>query len=122
MDREHGAPRKKALLSQLGLTKPKIGDLQALPVEKIMSAYFAALEQLRRENFAVRPFAPTVDGKIVTQHPFTPTASRVAPDVPVIFSHTSGEATFQAADRLFDLDEAAMRTEPRRASATRPTR
>jgi para-nitrobenzyl esterase len=109
-DREHAAAATKALLAQLGLAKPTIGDLQALPVEKIMGAYFAALEELRRETFG-RSFIPTVDGKIVTQHPFTPTASRVAPDVPVIFSHTSGEATFQAADRLFNLDEAGMRME-----------
>ncbi len=62
-------------------------------------------------------FAPTVDGKVVTQHPFKPIASRVAPDVPVIFSHTSGEATFQRRERLFELDEAGMRME-----LTRPQR
>jgi para-nitrobenzyl esterase len=111
VDREHGAAAARALLSQLGLTKPTIRDLQALPVEKIMGAYFAALEQLRRENFVERSFDPTVDGKIVTQHPFSPIASSVAADVPVIFSHTSAEATFRAADRLFDLDEAGLRTE-----------
>jgi para-nitrobenzyl esterase len=60
-----------------------------------------------------RGFVPAVDGAAITQHPFHPAASRVSPDVPVIFSHTSGEATFRADERLFTLDEAGMRNEVR---------
>jgi len=40
-------------------------------------------------------------------------AARVSPDVPVIFGHTSGEATFRADERFFALDEAGMRNELR---------
>ena len=58
---------------------------------------------------------PAVDGTAITQHPFHPVASRVSPDVPVIFGHTSGEATFRADERLFTLDEAGMRNELRGA-------
>ena len=49
-------------------------------------------------------------------------AARVSPDVPVIFSHTSGEATFRADERFFALDEAGMRNELRLRVATGPTR
>ena len=110
VDRENAARATRELLAQLNLTKPSIADLQALPVDAVMRAYFAALPKLRAAGVG-RSFDPTVDGKVVTQHPFTPGASRVAPDVPVIFSHTSGEATFRADERLFNLDEAGMRSE-----------
>ncbi len=110
LEPDHSAHATQELLAQLGLTKPTLADLQALPVDQIMRAYFATTAKLRRDNFG-RSFDPTVDGKVITQHPFSPTASRVSADVPVIFSHTSGEATFRAAERLFDLDEASMRSE-----------
>jgi len=110
VERDNAARATRELFAQLGLTKPTIADLQALPVEKLMAAYFAVQPKLRAANIG-RSFDPTVDGKVVTQHPFTPTASLVAPDVPVIFSHTSGEATFRADERLFKLDEAGMRGE-----------
>jgi len=110
VNRDSAARATHELFAQLGLTKPTIADLQALPVAEIMRAYFAAQPKLRAANVG-RSFDPTVDGKIITQHPFSPAASPVSPDVPVIFSHTSGEATFRAEERLFNLDEAGVRRE-----------
>jgi para-nitrobenzyl esterase len=110
IDKEQGARATRELVAQLGLTKPTVADLQAVPQDKLMVAYFAALAKLQKES-AGRTFVPTVDGKAITQHPFHPTASPVSPDVPVIFSSTSGEATFRAAERLYQLDEAGMRKE-----------
>jgi para-nitrobenzyl esterase len=66
--------------------------------------------KLRGANLG-RAFDPTVDGKAITQHPFSPGASTVSANVPVIFSSTSGEATFRADERLYNLDEAGMRHE-----------
>jgi para-nitrobenzyl esterase len=119
VDREQGARVTRELLAQLGLTKPSIADLQALPVDRLMTAYFATVAKLSASNLG-RGFVPTVDGAAVTQHPFHPTASAVSPDVPVIFSSTSGEATFRAADALYTLDEAGMRKalEPRVGAKT----
>jgi para-nitrobenzyl esterase len=110
IDKQDAAHHTRELVAQLGLTKPTVADLQAVPTDKLMTAYFAAIAKLQKEK-AGRTFAPTVDGKAVTQHPFHPTASPVSPDVPVIFSSTSGEATFRAAERLYQLDEAGMRKE-----------
>ncbi len=109
VDREQGARVTRELLAQLGLTKPSIAELQALPIDRLMTAYFATIAKLSAGNLG-RGFEPTVEGAAVTQHPFHPAASTVSADVPVIFSHTSGEATFRADEALYTLDEAGMRS------------
>jgi para-nitrobenzyl esterase len=110
VERDAAARVTRELIAQLGLAKPTLADLQAVPLDRLMDAYFATVAKLNGERFG-RSFEPTVDGTAVTQHPFTPTASALSADVPVIFGHTSGEATFRADERLFALDEAAMRQE-----------
>jgi para-nitrobenzyl esterase len=110
IERDAAARVTRELTAQLGLSKPSVADLQAVPIDRLMGAYFATVAKLNAERFG-RSFEPTVDGKAVTQHPFHPTASSVSAEVPVMFSHTSGEATFRADERLYSLDEAGMRHE-----------
>ncbi len=103
----------RELVAQVGLRKPTIDDLQALPIDRLMGAYFSTVAKLNGEHFG-RSFEPTVDGVAVTQHPFEPAASPVSADVPVIFGHTSGEATFRAAESLFSLSDGDMRVQVKR--------
>ena len=110
VERDDAARATRELVAELGLTRPTIADLQALPIDRLMGAYFATVAKLNTERFG-RSFEPAVDGTAITQHPFHPSASAVSADVPVMFSHTSGEATFRAEERLYSLDEAGMRRE-----------
>ena len=112
LERDASARVTRELVAELGLAKPTIAQLQAVPIDRLMSAYFATVAKLNAQRLG-QGFRPAVDGTAITQHPFHPSASRVSPDVPVIFSHTSGEATFRADERLFTLDEAGMRNELR---------
>jgi para-nitrobenzyl esterase len=112
LERDAAARVTRELVAELGLSKPTIAQLQAVPIDRLMGAYFATVAKLNTQRLG-QGFRPAVDGTAITQHPFHPTASRVSPDVPVIFSHTSGEATFRADERLFTLDEAGMRDELR---------
>ena len=112
LERDAAARVTHELVAELGLSKPTIADLQAVPIDRILGAYFATVAKRSAQDLG-RSFEPAVDGTAITQHPFHPGASRVSPDVPVIFSHTSGEATFRADERLFTLDEAGMRSELR---------
>jgi para-nitrobenzyl esterase len=99
------------LLAKLGIDKKNVKALQQLPVEKIMAAYFAVV----KENPSVDPsyggFSPAVDGKILPQHPFFPSASSVSADVPVMIGNTRTEMTlFSLGDPVaFSLDDAGMR-------------
>jgi para-nitrobenzyl esterase len=112
LERDAAARVTRELVAELGLTKPTIAQLQSVPIDRLLGAYFATVAKLNAQRLG-RGFEPAVDGTAITQHPFHPAASRVSPDVPVIFSHTSGEATFRADERLFTLDDAGMRNELR---------
>ena len=52
------------LLAKLGLNKSQVRELQNLPVEKIMSAYFAVMRSMNVDQMTMG-FSPTVDGKAV---------------------------------------------------------
>lgn len=111
VDREAAVRNSAQLLAHLGIDKSNVRALQTLPVETIMTAYFAVV----RENPGVDPslggFSPTVDGKILPQHPFFPKASPVSADVPVMIGNTRTEMTlFSLNDPgAYSLNEADMR-------------
>ncbi len=110
-DRETAIRNAEQLLAKLGVRKTDVHELQKLPLEKIMAAYFAVVREARGVDQAVSGFAPTVDGKILPQHPFDPKASPVSADVPVMIGCTRTEMTlFSANDpTAFKLDEDGMR-------------
>src|SRR5207244_5131497 len=54
-------------------------------------------------------FSPTMDGTVVSQHPYHPTASAVSADVPVMIGSTRTELTLQTDEAAFSLDETGMR-------------
>jgi para-nitrobenzyl esterase len=100
------------LLNKLGVAKNQVHDIQKLPVERIMAAYFAMLKESAGADQMTAGFSPTVDGKIVSQHPFQPAASPVLADIPVLIGSTRTEMTlFHLNDPdTFALDENQMQT------------
>jgi len=99
------------LLAKLGIRKTEVHDLQKLPLDRIMTAYFAVVREARGVDQAVNGFAPTVDGHILPQQPFAPTASPVSAEVPVMIGCTRTEMTlFSVNDpAAFRLDEEGLR-------------
>jgi len=96
------------LLSQLGVSRSQVRELQNLPVDRIMSAYFAAMRKMNVDQMTMG-FSPTVDGKAVTRHPFAPTASDVSPNVPLMIGSTRTELTSSADAAAFSLNDAGLR-------------
>jgi para-nitrobenzyl esterase len=98
------------LLTKLGISKTNVQEIQKLPLERIMAAYFAVVRESPGVDQSIDGFAPTVDGKILPQHPFHPTASPVSADVPVMIGCTRTEMTlFSANDpAAFTLDESGL--------------
>jgi para-nitrobenzyl esterase len=97
------------LLAKLGLNKSQVRELQNLPVEKIMSAYFAVMRSMNVDQMTMG-FSPTVDGKAVPRHPFAPAASDVSASVPLMLGSTRTELTTSANAELFSLNEEGLRT------------
>ena len=108
VDPEDGKRAASALLSSLNLSKSQVRELQALPVDRIMTAYFAVTRSLTGNQMNVG-FAPTVDGTILPQHPFHPAASAVSATVPLMIGCARTELTTRADEAAFSLSDAAMR-------------
>ncbi|MBV8843492.1 MAG: carboxylesterase/lipase family protein [Bryobacterales bacterium] len=103
------------LLAKLGIAKSDVRHLQKLPVEKIMAAYFAVVRDQPGIDQTVSGFVPSVDGKILPQHPFQPAASSVSAEVPIMIGNTRTEMTlFSANDAdAFRLNDDGLQTRVR---------
>jgi para-nitrobenzyl esterase len=97
------------LLAKLNLSKSQVRDLQKLPVDKIMAAYFAVVKDMAGIDQMTAGFSPTVDGKAVPQHPFHPAASAMSAEVPLMLGSNRTELTLQSDAAAFSLDESGMR-------------
>ena len=62
------------LLAKLNLSTAQVRELQKIPVERIMGAYFAVVKDMGNQDQMTQGFSPTVDGKAVPHHPFGPIA------------------------------------------------
>lgn len=108
VEREQGTRVARALLAKLGVGTGNVRALQALPVERIMSAYFEVVRDMNVDQMTMG-FSPTVDGRLVPRHPFHPDASRVSADVPLMLGSTRTELTSSARAGDFMLTRNAMR-------------
>src|SRR5687767_13678302 len=97
VEREQAARVASELLTTLGLDKARVRELQALPVDRIMAAYFAVVRRMNVDQMT-HGFSPVVDGTVVPRHPFHPTASPVSADVPLMLGSTRTELTSSAAE------------------------
>ncbi len=109
VEREQAIRVAGMLLAKLNVGKTQVRDLQKIPVERIMSAYFAVVKDMGRQDQMTEGFSPTVDGKAIPHHPFHPTASPISADVPLMLGSTRTEMTLQSDAAAFSLDEAGMR-------------
>ena len=109
--REDATSAARAVLDELQIPAGDFRRLQQVPLDKLMPAYFAASRK-HRFNHTTAGFAPVVDGKVLPQHPFHPTASAVMPEVPVILGTNRTELTLQLMGdaAAFSLDEAGLQS------------
>jgi para-nitrobenzyl esterase len=109
VERDQAARVARSLAAKLELDKPSLRDLQAVPLDRVMRAYFATVRDMNVDQMTMG-FAPTVDGTAVPRHPFHPTASDVSADVPLLIGSTRTELTLQSDAAAFSLDDAALRS------------
>ena len=96
-----------ALLAELGLARSDAAGLQAVPLPRLMDAYFAASAKL---GGALGAFGPVRDGGSIPHNPFDPIANPLCRDVPLLIGTNNTEVTlFQLGDEAaFNLDEAGL--------------
>jgi para-nitrobenzyl esterase len=108
VEREQATHVARELMTTLGLDHSRVRDLQQMPVERVMSAYFATVRRMNVDQMTMG-FSPTVDGTVIPQHPFHPTASAVSASVPLMLGSTRTELTLSADAAAFSLTEDGLR-------------
>lgn len=112
VDRDVAIRNAGMLLSKLGIPKTDVHKTQQVPLDQIMIAHAAVNRDLGNVDLDTLGFAPSVDGIILPQHPFHPTASPVSADVPIMIGNTRTEWTGLTTDAaLWHLDEDGLRTQ-----------
>jgi para-nitrobenzyl esterase len=106
---DQGTRVARELMTTLGIPRDRVRDLQSVPLERLMTAYFEVVRRMNVDQMT-QGFSPLVDGTVVPQHPFYPRASAVSSDVPVMLGSTRTELTSSAQEADFSLTDAAMRT------------
>lgn len=106
---DQGTRVARELMSTLGIPKDRVRDLQSVPLDRLMTAYFEVVRKMNVDQMT-QGFSPLVDGEVVPRHPFHPTASPISSDVPVMLGSTRTELTSSAQEADFSLTDAAMRT------------
>jgi para-nitrobenzyl esterase len=111
VDRDNAIRNAEMLLAKLGIPKTDVHKVRQLPLDQILIAAAAVDRELGSVDLDTLGFSPSVDGKILPQHPFYPTASPVSPDVPVMIGNTRTEFTGLTTELdLWHLDEDGMRS------------
>lgn len=98
---EEAAALAHGLAGQLGLARATGEALQAVPMDRLVTAVVAA----------PRPYRPVLDGRTFTRDPFEPDASPTASDIPLMAGNAATETRLMmAADRgNFVLDSGEVR-------------
>jgi para-nitrobenzyl esterase len=113
-ERGRATKASELLLSKLGLDSKRLPEIQKLPTDKILAAYFSTTADLAKQGgsggLGSGAFSPVLDPVVLPAHPFHPKASSVSEDVPVIVGWNKTESTLFSQDKqVFSLDEAGMR-------------
>jgi para-nitrobenzyl esterase len=107
------------MLAKLGIASNRVAQLQRIPLERIMRAYYAVFRESGGYGVLgiLQGFAPVVDGVIVPQHPFAPVAAAASAGVPLLIGSTRTEMTLNTlvedptADRMDEQGLQARLTE-----------
>jgi para-nitrobenzyl esterase len=90
-DKAVAAAHAEQTLARLGIPKAEVHKLQALEWKAVLQAASAASADMGPGGRGV--MTPVVDGRSLPAHPFTPMATEVSRDVPVMIGTTKDEST-----------------------------
>ena len=109
LDRDKATHVSDVLLEELNLTRDRLSEIQKLPTEQVLAAFFPTMGKTGGITAGlIDNFGPVIDPVVLPQHPFSPTASPYAADVPLIMGWNRTEMTLFADPAAFTVDDAEM--------------
>jgi para-nitrobenzyl esterase len=102
MTREEATRNAKILMQELGISGSQAAALQEVPYLKLLEAQVVATKKTGGMGFI-----PVVDGKVIPQNPFEPSAPDVSKNVPMIIGTMLGDSALSMSN--YDLDEAGLK-------------
>ena len=109
LDRDKATHVSEVYLKELGLAPGQLPEIQKMPTDKLLSAFFPAMAKTGGITAGlIDNFSPVIDPVVLPQHPFAPTAAPYAAHVPLIIGWNRTEMTLFADPAAFTLDEAEM--------------
>jgi len=109
LERDDAHYHAQRLLQELGIDAAHPQELQAVPAQRLLAAYFAVVAKLPPPVPGLpMPFSPVLDPHDLPAHPFYPVASPVHAEVPILIGSNHHEITLFAAENDFSLDESGL--------------
>ncbi len=109
-----------AVVKEAGLTSDSLDKLQAMPWKDFYAVATKAQQAMAKSagpgGGMTRGFGPVVDGTILPQNPYDPTAAPTAAEVPMIISSVENEQSISWADSSLEsmtLDQVVERVKQR---------
>jgi para-nitrobenzyl esterase len=99
---ETSAKVAAAVLAELGLSASQLDQLHTIPVQKLIDGGVAAMRKVAPQGGPARVYnpradragwGPTVDGNLLPQHPFDPTAPPISAHIPMLIGTCLNEFT-----------------------------
>ena len=110
VDRDQATRVAERLVSKLQLGSNEVREMQKMPVEKIMAAYFAVVKDMGGADQMTEGFSPPSTAQRIPQHPFYPVASDVSAERAAhARSHPDRDDARNRRADAFSLDEEGMR-------------
>ena len=95
LEPSHARKLSSRLIELLGIEPRRVADIQGVPLDAIMRAYYRIFEEIGGFGVmgVIQDFAPVVDGATLPQHPFWNGASALSRNVPLMIGSTRTEMT-----------------------------
>jgi para-nitrobenzyl esterase len=99
------------LMTQLGLAKGQVRQLQDVPMPRLLEAYDAISTKVPVREPGQTANSPTVDGKAIPAHPWDPAGPSLSSHIPLLIGWARTEETLydRPTPETLALDEAGLR-------------
>ena len=98
------------LMTQLGLAKGQVRQLQDVPMTRLLEAYDAISSKVPIREPGYTANSPTVDGHVIPSHPWDPAGPALSAKIPLMIGYARTEETLydRPSPETLALDEAGL--------------